>query len=51
MRRRALNLEVIGLRVPVVGRDDLIAMKRAAGRPVDLGDVIALTEVEVTDPE
>ncbi len=49
MRRRAMTLEVIGLRVPVVGRDDLIAMKRAAGRPLDRGDVIALTEVEMTD--
>ncbi|CAN5535771.1 hypothetical protein BH20ACT18_BH20ACT18_11290 [soil metagenome] len=49
MRRRALTIEVVGLRVPVVGRDDLIAMKRAAGRPVDRGDVIALTEVEVTE--
>jgi len=47
MRRRALTIEVIGLQVPVVGRDDLIAMKRAAGRPVDRGDVIALTEAEV----
>ena len=44
MRRRALELEVIGVQVAVVGRDDLIAMKRAAGRPLDRGDVIALTE-------
>ncbi len=48
MRRRALILDVIGLQVPVVGLDDLIAMKRAAGRPIDRGDVIALTEAEVT---
>jgi hypothetical protein len=51
MRQRALTVEVIGLRIPVVGLDDLIAMKRAAGRPVDRGDVIALTEVEVTHRE
>jgi hypothetical protein len=34
------------LRIPFAGRDDLIRMKRAAGRPVDLGDVAALTEVD-----
>lgn len=43
MRERALELEVTGTRVAVVGRDDLIAMKRASGRPLDRGDVIALT--------
>ena len=43
MRKRALELEVAGTRVAVVGLDDLIAMKRAAGRPLDRGDVIALT--------
>jgi len=31
----------------VAGRDDLIAMKRASGRPVDRGDVIALTRPEI----
>lgn len=46
MHRRALELEVLGVRVAVVDRDDLIAMKRAAGRPLDRGDVIALTEPE-----
>ncbi len=51
MRRRALTLDVIGLQVPVLGRDDLIAMKRAAGRPIDRGDVIALTEAEVAARE
>lgn len=44
VRGRAMVLEVVGARVPVAGRDDLIAMKRAAGRPIDRGDVIALTE-------
>lgn len=43
MRKHALELEVAGTRVAVVGLDDLIAMKRAAGRPLDRGDVIALT--------
>ena len=46
MRRRALELEVAGTRVAVVGRDDLISMKRASARPLDRGDVIALTQPE-----
>ena len=46
MRKRALELEVAGTRVAVVGLDDLIAMKRAAGRLLDRGDVIALTMPE-----
>lgn len=46
MLQRALELEVAGTRVVVVGRDDLIAMKRAADRPLDRGDVIALTAPE-----
>jgi hypothetical protein len=43
LRERAL---VIELDVPVVvaGRDDLIAMKRTSGRPIDRSDIIALTE-------
>lgn len=37
---------MVELDVPVVvaGRDDLINMKRASGRPVDRSDIIALTE-------
>lgn len=44
LRGRALELEVSGIRLAVAGRDDLIAMKRASGRPVDRGDIVALTE-------
>ena len=44
VRARALVLDVANARVPVAGLDDLIAMKRAAGRPIDRGDVLALTE-------
>lgn len=44
LRRRALIVELDAITVPVASRDDLIAMKRAAGRPIDRGDVIALTE-------
>ncbi len=44
LRARALEVPLGELRIPFAGRDDLISMKRAAGRPVDLGDVAALTE-------
>jgi predicted nucleotidyltransferase len=44
VKRRAMIVKVVGVRVAVAGRDDLIAMKRAAGRPIDRGDIIALTE-------
>lgn len=46
LRRRALVVEVAGTTVAVAGLDDLIAMKRASGRPIDRGDVIALTTPE-----
>jgi Nucleotidyl transferase AbiEii toxin, Type IV TA system len=43
LRERALEIE-LDVRVLVAGRDDLIAMKRASGRPIDRGDIAALTE-------
>lgn len=43
LRSRALTLE-LETDVFVAGRDDLIAMKRASGRPIDRTDIIALTE-------
>lgn len=43
MRARAMVIELDG-EVAVAGLDDLIAMKRASGRPIDRGDIIALTE-------
>lgn len=43
VRRRALELEVTGIPLRVAGLDDLIAMKRASGRPIDRSDIIALT--------
>ena len=47
---RALVIEVAGVSVSIAGRDDLIAMKRASGRPIDRGDVIALTAPERDAP-
>ena len=43
LRSRALVLQ-LEAEVRVAGRDDLIAMKRASGRPVDRGDILALTD-------
>jgi hypothetical protein len=46
LRERALEIDLGGLALAVAGRDDLISMKRASGRPVDLDDLAALTEPE-----
>jgi hypothetical protein len=46
MRGRAVPAEVGGERINFVGRDDLIRMKHAAGRPRDLEDIAALTSYE-----
>jgi hypothetical protein len=46
MRERALVIALAGHSIPIASRDDLISMKRASGRPVDLSDVAALTEPE-----
>lgn len=47
-RLEAGALEVVadGRAIKVISKDDLIAMKREAGRPKDLRDIAALTEVE-----
>lgn len=49
LRERALVVALDDIRVPVAGRDDLIRMKLARGRPVDRADVAALTDPEA-DP-
>jgi len=44
LRARALVVELSGLSIRIAGRDDLIRMKRAAGRPQDIDDIAALTD-------
>jgi hypothetical protein len=48
LRERALVIALDELRIPVAGRDDLIRMKLARGRPVDRADVAALTDAEAS---
>lgn len=43
LSERALTIDLDGVLVPVAGLDDLVRMKRAAGRPHDLTDIAALT--------
>lgn len=49
MRESALVVEVDGVEVAIVSLDDLIRMKKAAGRPEDLDDIAALTGREEKD--
>jgi hypothetical protein len=44
LRGRSLEIRLGELKLAVAGRDDLINMKRASARPVDLEDLAALTE-------
>jgi predicted nucleotidyltransferase len=44
LRRRALQIRLGDLRLSVAGLDDLISMKRASARPIDLEDLAALTD-------
>lgn len=46
LSERALRVPLGDFEVPVVDLDDLIQMKLARGRPVDLADVAALTDPE-----
>jgi hypothetical protein len=46
LRARALEIDLGDIRVAVAGRDDLISMKRASARPVDLQDLAALTDAD-----
>lgn len=46
MRARAVRFEVGGITIPVAAIDDLIALKRAAGRPIDLSDIEHLQKLK-----
>jgi hypothetical protein len=48
LRQRALRVRLGDIEVPVVDLDDLIQMKLARGCPVDLADVAALTDPDVS---
>lgn len=50
LSRHALRIELDGVEVPVASLDDLIRMKLARGRPVDLADVAALTDEGPAEP-
>jgi hypothetical protein len=46
LRKRSIEVEVRGTPVRVASLDDVIAMKRAIGRPQDLRDIAELTGLE-----
>lgn len=46
MRARALVIELNGIPLAIAGLDDVIAMKRASGRPADMRDIAVLTALE-----
>lgn len=46
LRARALVVEFEGIALAIAGLDDLIAMKRAVGRPADIRDIAALTAID-----
>ncbi len=46
IRSRAVDVQLGDITVPVASREDLIAMKRASGRPQDLEDVRLLESLD-----
>lgn len=46
LRERALVIDFGGVTLAIAGLDDLIAMKRASGRPADLRDIAVLTAID-----
>jgi hypothetical protein len=52
LRRRAIEVEVRGTPIRIASLDDLIAMKRAAGRPQDRRDIAELVRLdEAQEPD
>ena len=49
--KRRLELKIDGIVIPVIGREDLIANKRSAGRAKDLADVESLVRIGVGERE
>lgn len=49
LRERSLEVSLGALKLAVASRDDLISMKRASGRPIDLDDLAALTALDAGD--
>jgi hypothetical protein len=46
LRDRAIVIELGATPIPIISRDDLIKMKAATARPIDVSDIAALTEPE-----
>jgi predicted nucleotidyltransferase len=46
LRERAVNVSLGSIEVRIAGLDDLLALKRAAGRPVDQEDIAVLTDLQ-----
>ena len=46
MQRRSIPVALGDLTIRVAAIDDLIALKRAAGRPVDLDDIAVLADLQ-----
>ena len=46
LRDRALVVDLDGVDVAIAGLDDLVRMKKAAGRPHDLTDIASLTRAD-----
>lgn len=51
LRKRALTITLAERTIALASKADLINMKRANGRPVDLADIAALTEPEHARPD
>jgi hypothetical protein len=44
-----MEIETGGQRIPFISADDLLANKKASGRPQDLADVAAIEELSPVD--